>query len=322
MAEIQGVSSATSPYEKATYSAKSNDKNTLSIESYFKLLSAQLANQDMTSPMDNSEMMAQMTQMAMVQSLGTMTTNMKQEMALTKTSYLAGLIGKEVSAKVPEAEQKANPNALKEKSGVIASVNLTGDEPSFRLEGDVTDYPLESLLMVRQAGTAAATTTTGSAVTAPGASTGTTAAGASTTATGTTSSTSGTAGASAATAGSHGAIASPASATAGSATAAPAASTPGASASGTTGSASTASPATGSASTASPATGSASASSTTGTVSTAGTATTATTGTAAGANPAGSSVPPAVASSSASSSEFGPHVAILEREAAARSASN
>ena len=302
MAEIQGVSSATSPYEKATYSAKSNDKNTLSIESYFKLLSAQLANQDMTSPMDNSEMMAQMTQMAMVQSLGTMTTNMKQEMALTKTSYLAGLIGKDVSAKVPEAEQKANPNAPKEKSGVIASVNLTGDEPSFRLQGDVTDYPLESLLMVRQAGAASESSTTGSAVTATGASTGTTAPGA-------TSSTSGS-------------TASPSAATAGSATPAAAASTAGASTAGTTGSASTASPATGSASTASPATGSASASSTTGTVSTAGTATTATTGTAAGANPAGSSVPPAVASSSASSSEFGPHVAILEREAAAHSASN
>lgn len=299
MAEIQGVSSATSPYEKATYSAKSNDKNTLSIESYFKLLSAQLANQDMTSPMDNSEMMAQMTQMAMVQSLGTMTTNMKQEMALTKTSYLAGLIGKDVSAKVPEAEQKANPNAPKEKSGVIASVNLTGDEPSFRLQGDVTDYPLESLLMVRQAGAASESSTTGSAVTATGASTGTTAPGASTTAPGAISSTGSS-------------TASPSAATAGSATPAAAASTAGASTAGTTGSASTASPAT----------GSASASSTTGTVSTAGTATTATTGTAAGANPAGSSVPPAVASSSASSSEFGPHVAILEREAAAHSASN
>ena len=291
MAEIQGVSSATSPYEKATYSAKSNDKNTLSIESYFKLLSAQLANQDMTSPMDNSEMMAQMTQMAMVQSLGTMTTNMKQEMALTKTSYLAGLIGKEVSAKVPEAEQKANPDAPKEKSGVIASVNLTGDEPSFRLQGDVTDYPLESLLMVRQAGAASESSTTGSAVTATGASTGTTAPGASTTAPGATSSTSGS-------------TASPSAATAGSATAAPAASTVGASAAGTTGSASTASPAT----------GSASASSTTGTAATAGTT--------APANPAGSSVPPAVASSSASSSEVGPHVAILEREAAAHSANN
>ena len=302
MAEIQGVSSATSPYEKATYSAKSNDKNTLSIESYFKLLSAQLANQDMTSPMDNSEMMAQMTQMAMVQSLGTMTTNMKQEMALTKTSYLAGLIGKDVSAKVPEAEQKANPNAPKEKSGVIASVNLTGDEPSFRLQGDVTDYPLESLLMVRQAGAASETSTTGSAVTAPGAS-------AATTAPGAISSTGSS-------------TASPSAATAGSATAAAAASTAGASTAGTTGSASTASPATGSASTASPATGSASASSTTGTAATAGTATTGTTGTTAPANPAGSSVPPAVASSSASSSEVGPHVAILEREAAAHSASN
>lgn len=290
MAEIQGVSSATSPYEKATYSAKSNDKNTLSIESYFKLLSAQLANQDMTSPMDNSEMMAQMTQMAMVQSLGTMTTNMKQEMALTKTSYLAGLIGKEVSAKVPEAEQKANPDAPKEKSGVIGSVNLTGDEPSFRLQGDVTDYPLESLLMVRQAGAASESSTTGSAVTAPGAST---------TAPGATSSTSGS-------------TASPSAATAGSATAAPAASATGASAAGTTGGASTASPAT----------GSASASSTTGTAATAGTASTATTGTTASANPAGSSVPPAVASSSASSSEVGPHVAILEREAAAHAASN
>lgn len=290
MAEIQGVSSATSPYEKATYSAKSNDKNTLSIESYFKLLSAQLANQDMTSPMDNSEMMAQMTQMAMVQSLGTMTTNMKQEMALTKTSYLAGLIGKDVSAKVPEAEQKANPNAPKEKSGVIASVNLTGDEPSFRLQGDVTDYPLESLLMVRQAGTAAATTTTGSAVTAPVASTGTTAVGTSTTAPGATSSTSGTAGASVTTAGSHGATASPASA-----------------ATGTTGAASTTAAAS----------GSTSAPATTGTA-----ATTGTTGTTATANPAGASVPPAVASSSASSSEVGPHVAILEREAAAHSASN
>lgn len=280
MAEIQGVSSATSPYEKATYSAKSNDKNTLSIESYFKLLSAQLANQDMTSPMDNSEMMAQMTQMAMVQSLGTMTTNMKQEMALTKTSYLAGLIGKDVSAKVPEAEQKANPNAPKEKSGVIASVNLTGDEPSFRLQGDVTDYPLESLLMVRQAGAASESSTTGSAVTATGASTGTTAPGA------ISSTGSSTASPSATTAGSHGATASPASATAG-----------------TTGAASTTAAA-----------GSTSAPATTGTA--------ATTGTTATANPAGASVPPAVASGSASSSEVGPHVAILEREAAAHSASN
>ena len=297
MAEIQGVSSATSPYEKATYSAKSNDKNTLSIESYFKLLSAQLANQDMTNPMDNSEMMAQMTQMAMVQSLGTMTTNMKQEMALTKTSYLAGLIGKDVTAKVPESELKANPNAPKEKSGVIASVNLTGDEPSFRLEGDITDYPLESLLMVRQAGAASATTAAGAAVTAPGASTGTatTAPGAST-------------GATAATApgASTGTTATAPGASTGTTVTAPGSSV---AAPGTTGS-----PATAATSPASPTAGSAS----TGSAASTENATTASAG-----SPAGASVPPAVAaSSSPSSSEHGPHVAILEREAAAHSASN
>ena len=284
MAEIQGVSSATSPYEKATYSAKSNDKNTLSIESYFKLLSAQLANQDMTNPMDNSEMMAQMTQMAMVQSLGTMTTNMKQEMALTKTSYLAGLIGKDVTAKVPESELKANPNAPKEKSGVIASVNLTGDEPSFRLEGDITDYPLESLLMVRQAGAASATTAAGAAVTASGASTGTatTAPGASTGATAATAP-----GASVAAPGTTGSPATAATSPASPATSAPA--VPGASPSGITGSPASTENAT----------------------------------TASAGSPAGASVPPAVAaSSSPSSSEHGPHVAILEREAASPSANN
>ena len=210
---------------------------------------------------------------------------MKQEMALTKTSYLAGLIGKDVTAKVPESELKANPNAPKEKSGVIASVNLTGDEPSFRLEGDITDYPLESLLMVRQAGTASATGTTGAAVTAPGASTGTvtTAPGAST---GTTATAPGASTGTTATA-------------PGSSVAAP----------GTTGS-----PATAATSPASPTAGSAS----TGSAASTENATTASAG-----SPAGASVPPAVAaSSSPSSSEHGPHVAILEREAASPSANN
>ena len=153
MAEIQGLSSVANPYERASYTAKANDKNTLTIESYFKLLSAQLAHQDMTNPMDNSEMIAQMTQMAMVQSLGTMTSNMKEEMALTKTTYLAGLIGKEVTVKLPNAENSLIENSPKEKTGIIASVNLSGKEATFRIEGDSTDYSLESLLQIRQAGT-------------------------------------------------------------------------------------------------------------------------------------------------------------------------
>ena len=158
MADIRGVSSATSPYEAGSYTAKSNAKNTLTIESYFKLLSAQLAHQDMSNPMDNSEMMAQMTQMAMVQSLGTMTSNMKEEMALTKPTYLAGLIGKDVTVKVPDADKNPDPNAPKEKSGIIASVNMKGTEATFRIEGDTTEYPLESLLQIGKLSTGTATT--------------------------------------------------------------------------------------------------------------------------------------------------------------------
>ena len=158
MADIRGVSSATSPYEAGSYTAKSNAKNTLTIESYFKLLSAQLAHQDMSNPMDNSEMMAQMTQMAMVQSLGTMTSTMKEEMALTKTTYLAGLIGKDVTVKVPDADKNPDPNAPKEKSGIIASVNMKGNEATFRIEGDTTEYPLESLLQIGKLSTGTATT--------------------------------------------------------------------------------------------------------------------------------------------------------------------
>lgn len=157
---ISNVSSATNPYETGTYSAKSNEKNTLTIESYFKLLSAQLAHQDMTNPMDNSEMMAQMTQMAMVQSLGTMTTNMKEEMLLTKTTYLAGLIGKEVTVKVPEDQLTASHSTVKEKNGIIVSVNLSGKEPTFRIKDDATEYPLNSLIQLRQAGTGTASPST------------------------------------------------------------------------------------------------------------------------------------------------------------------
>ena len=142
MADIRGVSSATSPYEAGSYTAKSNAKNTLTIESYFKLLSAQLAHQDMSNPMDNSEMMAQMT----------------EEMALTKTTYLAGLIGKDVTVKVPDADKNPDPNAPKEKSGIIASVNMKGTEATFRIEGDTTEYPLESLLQIGKLSTGTATT--------------------------------------------------------------------------------------------------------------------------------------------------------------------
>ena len=101
MADINSISSSSDPYKAGSYKAESTDKNTLNIESYFKLLAAQLANQDMSNPMDNSEMLAQMSQMAMVQSLTAMTDSVKSQIAFAQQSYSVGMIGKEVTVTLP-----------------------------------------------------------------------------------------------------------------------------------------------------------------------------------------------------------------------------
>ena len=72
----------------------------MTIESFFKLLSAQLANQDMTNPMDNSEMTAQLTNMAMVQSLTAMTTSIQNSTAVSTQTYAASMIGQEITVAV------------------------------------------------------------------------------------------------------------------------------------------------------------------------------------------------------------------------------
>ena len=91
------LSGTGNPYAMNTYTPAANEKNTLTITDYFKLLAAQLANQDMTNPMDNSEMMAQMTQMAMVQSMGAMTDSITTSTAVTSQTYAAGLVGQELT---------------------------------------------------------------------------------------------------------------------------------------------------------------------------------------------------------------------------------
>lgn len=146
MADSLSVSGTTSPYVMQTYSASSNDKNTLSIESYFQLLATQLANQDMTDPMDNSEMMSQLTQMAMIQSISTMTETMQNTANLTTQTYAAGLIGQEVTVAVTENSAYGVTVATGVKYGRVESVSLVGGDATFRLEGDDKDYPLSYLV--------------------------------------------------------------------------------------------------------------------------------------------------------------------------------
>lgn len=142
-------SSSTDPYTTQTYTAASNDKNTLSITSYFKLLSAQVANQDMSNPMDTSDMMNQMSQMAMVQSLAKVTESLTTVNTMSRQSYAASMIGKNVtysgtSYKASDGTTVADGS----RTGMIESVNFSDDEPTFRVSGDPNEYKLSAITKV------------------------------------------------------------------------------------------------------------------------------------------------------------------------------
>ncbi len=135
------ISGSADPYSASVYKATSNDRNTLDISDYFQLLAAQLANQDMTDPMSNGEMMQQLVQMAMAESVTTMTETMETMQAVSTQTYAASLIGQEISVAVVE-----DGVATGVKYGKVASVNFTSADPVIRLEGDSKDYPLSYVL--------------------------------------------------------------------------------------------------------------------------------------------------------------------------------
>ncbi len=145
MADIT-VSGTSNPYAQTYYTAGSTDKNTLDITDYFQLLAAQLQNQDMTNPMDNSEMMAQLTQMAMVQSMSAMTEAIETSSTINTQVYAASLVGQEVTVAVTEENALGVTQPVGVKYGKVESVNFTGASPTIKLEGSDEEYPLSYLL--------------------------------------------------------------------------------------------------------------------------------------------------------------------------------
>ena len=145
MADIT-VSGTSNPYTQNYYTAGSTDKNTLDIMDYFQLLAAQLQNQDMTNPMDNSEMMAQLTQMAMVQSMSAMTESIQTSSTINTQVYAASLVGQEVTVAVTKENSFGVSQPVGVLYGKVESVNFTGSSPTIKLEGSEEEYLLSYLL--------------------------------------------------------------------------------------------------------------------------------------------------------------------------------
>ena len=95
-------------------------KQSLDSEAFMQLLVTQLRNQDPSSPMDTNQMIAQTTQLAMMEKLTNMDTTNQEAFALQMRTSAAALIGHTVSYLDKNGDTQ---------SGVASSVSYAGAVP-------------------------------------------------------------------------------------------------------------------------------------------------------------------------------------------------
>ncbi|GAB1477106.1 hypothetical protein MASR2M70_19420 [Bacillota bacterium] len=121
----------------STDQSKKSSSNALGIDDFFKLMVAQLSNQDMFNTVDDTQFIAQMAQFSMVQALS----DLSQASA---TAYSVSLIGKEATVATSGADGQ-----IKIYSGIVEGVSLYGGTPQITIDGE--KYALSSVMEVKEA---------------------------------------------------------------------------------------------------------------------------------------------------------------------------
>lgn len=122
---VDAVSAPTSLYTGSSTDPASR-KQTMDGEVFLKLLVTQLTHQDPSSPMDTNEMIAQTTQLAMMEQLTALADNGSEAFALNMRQAATALIGQEASYK--DADGKSV-------SGVVTKVSFDGPIPQVTIGG-------------------------------------------------------------------------------------------------------------------------------------------------------------------------------------------
>lgn len=132
-----------------TESKVSEKKNSeLSTEGFFKLLAAQLQNQDMSSPMDNSEMMTQMTQIAMMQAMDNFSTAMDDFSQVNTINYGTSMMGKSVLIGALDKNGQMTKH-----NGIVTRVDIYNGVPTVYLDDDAENgYPVSGVMSVYEKG--------------------------------------------------------------------------------------------------------------------------------------------------------------------------
>jgi flagellar basal-body rod modification protein FlgD len=101
-------------------------KQTLDGEVFMHLLVTQLQNQDPSSPMNTNEMIAQTTQLAMMEKLNQLSTSAEENFSLQMRTAAAALIGRQVN--YAGADGQAT-------TGLVTAVAYTGKVPTVTVNG-------------------------------------------------------------------------------------------------------------------------------------------------------------------------------------------
>lgn len=137
---VQGASA----YDKMGASGKKQANNVdtgMNVTDFLKLLAAQLQNQDMMNPMDDSAFMGQLAQFTQLQTMENMNNSIQLSTELSTISYSMSLIGKEAVA----ATLDENGELVKTE-GLITGVTMYNGTPVFYI-GDKGFY-LSQLMSV------------------------------------------------------------------------------------------------------------------------------------------------------------------------------
>ncbi len=114
---------------------------TMGSEVFMSLLVSQLRNQDPSSPMNTNEMIAQTTQLAMMESLVGLSRTTEENFGLQMRIAAAGIVGAEVTYRDEQGEQR---------TGTAGAVSFRGPVPIITVDG--LELPLDAIEGIRQAG--------------------------------------------------------------------------------------------------------------------------------------------------------------------------
>lgn len=131
---MTSIPATTASSSTSTLTTQTSGKSYLDTDDFFQLMAAQLQNQDLTNPTDQSDFMNQLTMMTTIQAINEITN-------VSVVSYAASLVGKEVT--IGQTDTSGN---ITEIVGTVTGTGVYSGEQVIFVNGK--SYTLSSIMAV------------------------------------------------------------------------------------------------------------------------------------------------------------------------------